>query len=54
MRHLGALYNVEIQGEPMTTPDGEDSDGCVWVNTNEVDKQNSTPFVLEVCKKTLE
>ena len=51
LRHLGALYKAEIQGEPMTTPDGEDADGCVWLNINEINTHNATPFVLEVCNK---
>jgi len=46
LRHLGVIYLTEIEGQPRTDADGEDSNGCVWLELDQLNEQNSTPFVL--------
>tara|TARA_Y100000589_G_C27076301_1_gene597641 strand:+ start:460 stop:882 length:423 start_codon:yes stop_codon:yes gene_type:complete len=46
LRHIGVLFQVEISGDPMTEGDGQDSNGCVWLNLSKLDENNATPFVL--------
>ena len=45
LRHTGVIYDAQITGVPREDSDGEDSNGCVWVSIEELNKDNATPFV---------
>lgn len=47
LRHIGAVYHADISGTPRETSDGtDDSGGCLWIKTSELNTQNAAPFVL--------
>lgn len=53
MQHTGVLFDVHVSGEPTATGDGLDSNGAVWMNTDDLSEQNATPFVLMGCGKNV-
>ncbi|TVQ85530.1 MAG: NUDIX domain-containing protein [Micavibrio sp.] len=52
LRHLGVVYKTEIAGTPKVDADGEDSNGCVWLNICDLNNKNATPFVFEAIRKS--
>ncbi len=52
LRHLGVLYTAQISGKPTTMGDGQDSNGCVWMNKKDLSQLNATPFVLQALTHT--
>ena len=44
-RHIGVIYFVETSGVVNTDSDGQDSNGCLWLNISEISDANCTPFV---------
>lgn len=44
-RHIGVIYFVEASGVVNTDSDGQDSNGCLWLNISEISDANCTPFV---------
>lgn len=50
LRHIGVIYNTTVTGEPLSTPAGGDSDGCVWVNIDELSSSNASPLVINALK----
>lgn len=51
LRHLGVIFDVKISGTPKMEADGEDSNGCVWLERDALNNKNATPFVLEAIAK---
>ena len=47
LRHLGVIYFAKISGTPKADGDGEDSNGCLWVDVKELNNTNATPFTLQ-------
>lgn len=47
LRHLGVIYIAQISGTQKTGGDGEDSNGCLWVDVKELNSTNATPFTLQ-------
>lgn len=52
-RHVGVLYDVAITGTPNTESDGQDSNGCVWMNIKDLNSNNASPLVLAALSLTL-
>jgi 8-oxo-dGTP diphosphatase len=52
LSHKGLLFVATIEGEPSTAADGQDSNGCVWLNPEDLNPQNATPFVHQALAKT--
>lgn len=47
LAHTGVLFSIdEWEGDILTTADGLDSLGSIWVNIDELTLQNATPFAL--------
>lgn len=51
LQHNAMLYDVETEGELLSTGDGLDSNGAVWVKIKELSKENATPLVLAAMKR---
>ena len=48
LRHVGIIFRVtKFTGELKTVSDGEDSNGCVLLDMNEISENNCTPFVCK-------
>lgn len=48
LHHIAAFYNVRIAGgQRITTGDGEDSSGAVWVNIDKFHPGNASPLVMK-------
>lgn len=45
LRHIGVIYKVKINGNPRKDGDGEDSNGCVWLDIKSLESSKITPFV---------
>lgn len=46
LHHIGILYIVEIKEKNIKeTPDGIDSNGGLWLDINNITKDNSSPFL---------
>lgn len=52
LQHKAVLYEVAVSGEPENCGDGLDSGGAVWVDINELSKENATPYVLIAANKS--
>jgi len=48
LRHLAAIYEAEIAGDPLAHV--EDGQACVWVPVGDVTAQNSVPLALLALK----
>lgn len=47
LRHLAAIYEATVTGNPRETSDGsDDSGGCVWVLPEDLSEENAAPLVL--------
>lgn len=45
-RHLGVIYTITAQGILKIDADGEDSNGCLWLDINKITAINCSPFVI--------
>lgn len=46
LHHIGILYQVEIKEDKLKeTPDGIDSNGALWMDVNNLTKENSSPLL---------
>lgn len=46
LQHNAVLFNAEISGTPLTDGDGRDSGGCIWVDCDDLNARNATPYAL--------
>lgn len=46
-RHVGILYLAEVSGELNSSGDDQDSAGAQWVQIEQINLSNCTPFVTE-------
>lgn len=53
LQHDAVLYDTTVDGCLLTTPDGRDSSGAVWVDIETLNAQNATPYALIAAKKPL-
>ena len=53
--HLGVYYRVNLLIENLkTTPDGQDSNGAVFVPVSELNEKNTSPICLPMIKQALD
>ncbi|MFN7038903.1 MAG: NUDIX domain-containing protein [Alphaproteobacteria bacterium] len=51
LRHIAILYKVIINNDKVKYDhEGEDSDGCVWLNKNNINAEIVSPIVSEALK----
>lgn len=55
LRHMGVIYAVNITSDDnlKTSPDGEDSGGCVWQSIDQINASSCTPFVVQLKEQGL-
>lgn len=55
LRHIGIIYNVQIQSQNnlKQDTDGEDSHGALWFPCSAVTTSNSAPLVVQLKEKGL-
>lgn len=53
LQHNAVLFDTEISGTPSVCGDGRDSGGCVWVDVDDLNAQNATPYALIGAQKPL-
>lgn len=53
LQHNAVLFDAQISGTPLTNGDGRDSGGCIWVDCNDLNAQNATPYALIGAQKPL-
>ncbi len=46
LQHDAILYDVEIEGTPLSNGDGKDSNGTDWIEINNISANNATPHTL--------
>lgn len=51
LQHDAVLYDATVEGNLLSTGDGRDSNGAVWVDINELTTENATPYALIAAKK---
>ncbi|MGB4191974.1 MAG: NUDIX domain-containing protein [Rickettsiales bacterium] len=47
-RHLGVIYTITAQGNLKIDADGEDSNGCLWLDIDKITAINCSPFVISL------
>jgi len=52
MQHTGILFDISVDGVPVTSGDGLDSNGAQWVEIETLSPDNASPFVLIACSKS--
>jgi inorganic pyrophosphatase len=53
LQHRAVLFDVTISGKPQTKGDGLDSGGAVWIDIDELNEDNATPYALIAANKSL-
>ena len=46
LKHTGSIYRCKVSGSPRHDISDQDSDGALWVDKAQLNKKNSTPFVI--------
>ena len=47
LRHIGIIYIATVTGQPLSTPAGGDSAGCVWLPISDITSNNTSPLVID-------
>ncbi|MBO7244374.1 MAG: NUDIX domain-containing protein [Alphaproteobacteria bacterium] len=53
LEHTALLYHIQTSGMLSQDGDGIDSGGAVWVNINELNEKNATPYAIIGAKSKL-
>ena len=53
LQHNAVLFDTKISGTPLTDGDGRDSGGCIWINCDDLNARNATPYALIGADKPL-